>query len=217
MIIFPITIQDNTRFPRIKYKGSRNQKYTEVVFMSIFGSFFDNDESENNKDKNLNNDNGKQAKEGTLQLKKEELDINKNKVQTGEVILSKEIVEEKQSVDVPVAHDEVVIERRPVNNQSTNSQITSGTNSSDSIDSSNCETIRIPVTEEKVDVGKHTVVTEEVSAYKRNIEETHKVEETLRREEAKVDKNGNPIITNEITSSEVNASFDDYDPDNAFK
>jgi stress response protein YsnF len=185
--------------------------------MSIFGSIFgteDNQENPNNQGSNKNKNNGQQTEEGTLQLRKEELDINKNKVQTGEVILSKEVVEEQQTVNVPVTHQEVVIERRTLNNQPTDSQITSGSSSNsgsdsdsgsnscpDSIDSSNAETIRIPVTEEKVDIGKHTVVTEEVSAYKRNIEETQQVQETIRREEAKVDKNGNPIITNEGSSA----------------
>lgn len=185
--------------------------------MSIFGSLFGDDDNQNTRINNQNKNNGKETQEGTLQLRKEELDINKDKVQTGEVILSKEVVEEQQSVNVPVTHEEVVIERRPLNNQPTDSQITSSSGSDSSASScSDCgcddsslstsETIRIPVTEEKVDVGKHTVVTEEISAYKRNVEETQKVEETIRREEAKVDKNGNPIITNEGTSSNDNQS-----------
>lgn len=178
--------------------------------MSIFGSIFGTDDNKNNQvSKNINRNNQNENQEGTLQLKKEELDINKDKVQTGEVILSKEVVEEQQSVNVPVTHEEVVIERRPVNNQSSDSSINSCSDCGcDNIDNSDKETIRIPVTEEKVEVGKHTVVTEEVSAYKRNVEETQKVEETLKREEAKIDKNGNPIVTNESNSSDKNNSSD---------
>ena len=37
-----------------------------------------------------------------LDLREEELDINKYRVDTGDVTLYKEIVEEEQSVDVPV-------------------------------------------------------------------------------------------------------------------
>lgn len=182
--------------------------------MNILGSLFgtdDNETKQGNSPIKNNKTNGEKTEEGTLQLKKEELDINKNKVQTGEVLLSKEVVEEQQTVNVPVTHEEVVIERRTLNNQPTDSQISSANSGSDhgseSIDS---ETIRIPVTEEKVEVGKHTVVTEEVSAHKRNVEETQKVDETLRREEFRVDKNGNPIITNEDASSDDNTSRDSF-------
>jgi uncharacterized protein (TIGR02271 family) len=186
--------------------------------MSILGSLFgtddqDNQNSQNNKTNKDNKSNGQETEEGTLQLRKEELDINKNKIQTGEVILSKEVVEEQQSVNVPVTHEEVVIERRTLNNQPTDSQISSSSDSSSS-SASDCgcgnESIRIPVTEEKVEVGKHTVVTEEISAHKRDVEATQKVEETLRREEAKVDKNGNPIITNGDVSSNDDTSDNNF-------
>ncbi len=181
--------------------------------MSILGSLFgtddqDNQNSQNNKTNKDNKSNGQETEEGTLQLRKEELDINKNKMQAGEVILSKEVVEEQQSVNVPVTHEEVVIERKTLNNQPTDSQIGSSTGSGSS-SGSDCgcgsESIRIPVTEEKVEIGKHTVVTEEVSAYKHDVESTQKVEQTLKREEAKIDKNGNPIITNGDASSNDNA------------
>jgi stress response protein YsnF len=193
------------------------QVNTEVVIMSIFGSIFG---TEDDQDITANKKNEKQTDEGTLQLRKEELDINKNKVQTGEVILSKEVVEEQQTVNVPVTHEEVVIERRHLDNQPTDSQITSNSDSNSSASScSDCgcedidktanETIRIPVSEEKVDVGKHTVVTEEISAHKRSVEEIQKVDEVLRREEAKIDKDGNPIITNDKALTETTKTSDE--------
>jgi uncharacterized protein (TIGR02271 family) len=181
--------------------------------MSIFGSIFGTDDNNENQNKNTNRTNNtsdNQTQEGTLQLKKEELDINKNKVETGEVILSKEVVEEQQSVNVPVTHEEVIIERKQLNNQPTDSQITSSSNSDSSsgcgCDNTDSQTIRIPVTEERVEVGKHTVVTEEVSAHKCNVEQTQKVEETLRREEAKIDKNGTAVINNKDATSGNNTS-----------
>lgn len=176
--------------------------------MSIFGSLFGTEDNNENQNKNKSNKN--QAEEGTLQLRKEELDINKDKVEAGEVILSKEVVEEQQTVNVPVTHEEVVIERKQLNNQPTDSQITSNTNqdtdSSSACGCGNNDTIRIPVTEEKVNVGKHTVVTEEVSAYKRDVEQTQKVQETLKREEANIDKNGNAIINSSGTNSNSNSN-----------
>lgn len=120
-----------------------------------------------------------------LLLRQEELDISKNRVDTGEVTLSKEIVEEQKEVDVPVMHEEVVIERRAIDHEMTDSQIGEE------------ETIHIPVSEERVEVGKHTVVTSEVSAYKREIDQTQHIEEKLRREEARVNTTGDPNIVND--------------------
>ncbi len=125
--------------------------------------------------------------DGKLHLRKEELDISKNKVRIGEVEISKEIIEEQRVVDVPVTHEEVVIERRAIDNEPSDSPI--GVE----------ETIRIPVSEERVEVGKHTVVTGEVSASKRETEETRKVKETLKREEARLHKEGEPgVVSDDI-------------------
>jgi uncharacterized protein (TIGR02271 family) len=113
-----------------------------------------------------------------LLLRKEKLDITKNRVQKGEVELGKEIIEERKEVDVPVSREEVVIERKSLNNEASDCPIS-------------CEeTIRIPVSEERVDVSKNTVVTGEVSAHKRSIEDTRHIDETLKREEAIVNKTG---------------------------
>lgn len=122
------------------------------------------------------------AEEGKLLLHEEELDIAKDRVQTGEVILSKEVVEEHKSVNVPVTHEEVVIERRAVEREASDTPI------------GDEETIRIPVSREKVEVGKRTVVTGEVSAYKREIEESEAVDEIVKREEARVLTEGDPNI-----------------------
>jgi stress response protein YsnF len=167
--------------------------------------------TQNNTNTN-NNNNGNE--EATLQLRKEELDINKNKVQAGEVILGKQVIEDQQSVNVPVTHEELVIERRPLNNQACDSQITSDTSSnsssnsssSSSISDNNCENIRIPLTEEQVDVNKKTVVTEEIKAYKRDVEQNQKIEQTLKREEARVDTKGNAAIAqdSDITGNSNN-------------
>ncbi|WP_123053188.1 YsnF/AvaK domain-containing protein [Clostridium sp. JN-1] len=138
-----------------------------------------------------NNDDNKRdtdKDEAKLRLRKEELDITKNKVQKGEVELGKEIIEEKKSVDVPVTREEVVIERRNLDNESSDSPITDE------------ESIKIPVSEEKVDVNKHTVVSGEVSAHKRAIENTEHIDETLKREEAKVNKIGDPNVVDSTSN-----------------
>jgi uncharacterized protein (TIGR02271 family) len=143
--------------------------------MNLFGLGKDDE----NKDKDNIRDT---EEEGTLQLREEQLDVNKNRVQAGEVTLVKDVVEEQKSMDVPVTHEEVVIERRSLDNRNSDSPITSG------------ETIRIPVSEEHVDVDKHTVLTGEISAHKHDVEETRHIEETVRKEEAHVDSTGDTKV-----------------------
>ncbi|MDQ0972447.1 uncharacterized protein (TIGR02271 family) [Neobacillus niacini] len=126
---------------------------------------------------------------GSLELHKEELDITKNKVDAGEVVLSKEVVEEQKTVEVPVMHEEVVIKRTPVNERS---------NASISAE----ETIHIPVSQEEVQVNKYTVTTEEVSASKRQVEETQQVQETLRSETANVNTTGSVDFVSDTSGFE---------------
>jgi uncharacterized protein (TIGR02271 family) len=132
--------------------------------------------------------------EGTLQLHKEELDITKNSVDAGEVVISKDVIEESKTVDVPVMHEEVVITRTPLNNAQSDSTSISQ------------ETINIPVSQEQVEVNKHTVATEEISASKRKVEETQQVQETLRREEAHVNTTGSVNIVDDSGFSDINNS-----------
>jgi uncharacterized protein (TIGR02271 family) len=141
-------------------------------------------------------DDNERIDNGTLHLHQEELDISKNSSDLGEVTISKEIVEERKIVDVPVSHEEVVIERRSINNEQSSTGIGEE------------ETIRIPVREEHVEVGKHTVTTGEVSAYKRSVNETQHVEETVRREEARINKTGNVnVISDDSDIHSSNGSF----------
>lgn len=120
-----------------------------------------------------------------LDLRQEELDINKYQVETGDVTLHKDIVEEQKSVNVPVSHDQVVIEQRTVDHEPTNEPITEEA------------TVHIPVTAEKIDVEKHTVVTGEVSAHKRSVQETEQVQEVLRKEVADVESHGTADLIKE--------------------
>ncbi|MCQ6277167.1 YsnF/AvaK domain-containing protein [Bacillus sp. V3B] len=125
------------------------------------------------------------AEVGHLDLREEELDIDKHRVETGDVTLHKDIVEEEQSVNVPVSHDQVVIEQRSIDHEPTDEPITEE------------ETVQIPVTAEKVDVDKHTVVTGEVSAHKRSVQETEQVRDVLRKEVADVESHGTTDLIKE--------------------
>jgi uncharacterized protein (TIGR02271 family) len=61
--------------------------------------------------------------EQRMQLREEQLPVGKQAVQAGEVGLRKEVVSEQQTVDVPVMHEEVVIERRPGSGQPSDTPI----------------------------------------------------------------------------------------------
>ncbi|HZU67928.1 MAG TPA: YsnF/AvaK domain-containing protein [Ktedonobacteraceae bacterium] len=114
----------------------------------------------------------------SVQLREEQLQVNKQPVQTGEVGLRKEVVTEQQTINVPVNREEVVIEKRPVSGQPTDQPIGEG------------ETIRVPVSEEQVNVTKQTVPTGEVAIGKRQVQDTQQVSDTVRREEAHLVQEG---------------------------
>ena len=156
--------------------------------MGILNDIFGNEEDPREEIREETTTTDEDAK---LLLRKEALNIEKNRVQTGEVELSKEIIEEQTSVDVPVMREEVVIERRALNNEQTDSPITDE------------ETIRIPVSQENVIVDKYTVVTGEVLAHKNIVEETKHFDETLKHEEARVNKYGNPDVIESVTDQQL--------------
>ena len=122
---------------------------------------------------------GRMTDSDTLQLREEELQARKESVETGRVRVGKEVVEEQQTLEVPVTREEVTIERRPVGRQPADGRI-----------GNDRETIRVPVHEEQVSVEKRAVLTEEISVGKQQIEETQHVSDTVRREEARIEREG---------------------------
>jgi uncharacterized protein (TIGR02271 family) len=115
----------------------------------------------------------------TVELREEELQARTDTVETGRVNIGKEIVEETQTIDVPVTREEVTIERRPVERRPADGGIGEGE-----------ATLRVPVREEQVSVDKRTVVTEEVSVGRRQVPDTQQVSGTVRREEVRVEREG---------------------------
>ncbi len=114
--------------------------------------------------------------ERRIQLVSEVLRVRKERAERGEVRLRKEVRTETQNVQVPVTREELVIERNPVEGQRT----ASAEIGSDS-------EIRVPLTEERVQVDKVPVVTEEVRVSKRPVSETRNVTDQVRREELDVE------------------------------
>jgi uncharacterized protein (TIGR02271 family) len=117
--------------------------------------------------------------ERTMRLREEELRARKQPVQTGQVELGKEVVTEEKSMEVPRTREEVVVERRPVEPRPADRPIGEGG-----------ETVEVPVREERVQVEKEPVVYEEVGLGKQQVQETERVSDTVRREEARVEQEG---------------------------
>jgi uncharacterized protein (TIGR02271 family) len=119
-----------------------------------------------------------------LQLREEQLDLEKERVQAGEVRLRKEVVTEQRNIEVPVTREEVVIERRPAaGDQPAGGAVGEG------------EEVRIPLMEEEVRVEKTPVVREEISVRKREVQGTERVSETVRREEARIESEGGARVS----------------------
>ena len=116
-----------------------------------------------------------------IQLRAERLVINKHRVQHGEARVRKEIVTEMKSFDVPVSHEELVIERHAV----TDAGIVDDAPITDA-------TIRIPLTEERVTISKETLVTEEVEVGTCRVEDVEHVTDTVRHEELHVNDSTTP-------------------------
>ena len=123
----------------------------------------------------------------TLRLREEELRARKTSVEKGQVELGKDVVEENRTLEVPVTREEVTIERRPVDRRPADQPI----------DESESERVRVPVREERVEVEKTPVVYEEVGIGKRVSQDTRQVSDTVRREELRVDSDGDVDVDNQ--------------------
>jgi len=119
----------------------------------------------------------------TVRATEEKLRVQKTPVETGEVRVRKETHTEHKTLDVPVTREEVVIERRPASGKEVSAS-----------DLQASKEVRIPIREEEVNVEKQTVAGEEVSVGKRRVRDTKHVDETLRKEEIKVDTKGDANI-----------------------
>jgi uncharacterized protein (TIGR02271 family) len=119
-------------------------------------------------------------------LREEQLDVIKQRVQVGELQLRKKVIEEQRTVHVPVMREEVYVERIPV----VDGQYDSRPFTTDTED----EIIRIPITEERIEVTKRPVVVEEVIVGKQKIQEIKQVQDTIKKEEAQIEHAGPPAI-----------------------
>ncbi|NFR59907.1 YsnF/AvaK domain-containing protein, partial [Clostridium botulinum] len=86
-----------------------------------------------------------------MQLREEQIEISKKKIQTGEVSIHKEVLTEEKNITVPVKREELVIENTVCDPQLHDKS------------DGHTETIRIPIREERIDICKQPVTLEDVS------------------------------------------------------
>ena len=111
-----------------------------------------------------------------VQLVAEELHVDKELRQIGEVEISKRVVSEQVQVPVTLEREEIIIHRRDVSGSGT-----AGTIGAD-------QTIVVPISEEFANVTKTAHVTGEVEIEKRVTSEQKTVSDTVRREELDVNQ-----------------------------
>lgn len=118
--------------------------------------------------------------EQRIDVTEEELSVGKRQVSAGEVEVRKSVETEHVREQVPVMHDEVTVERRPVN------EARSGTDIGE-------RSVRIPLSQEEVVVDKRPVVKEQVIVRKQAITENRTVDADLRREHVDVTGDTNRV------------------------
>src|SRR5207248_6290034 len=94
-----------------------------------------------------------------------------------EATITKEPVTETKSVEVPLTHEEISVERRPASGSSTTA--------ADSPVQSRTET-KVPLKQEQAQVTKQPYVKEEVSVKKKPVTETKTVTDQVTSEKVKV-------------------------------
>jgi uncharacterized protein (TIGR02271 family) len=108
--------------------------------------------------------------ETTIPLTEERLDVSKN-VQERQATITKEPLTETKTVQVPVTHEEVSVERRSVTDGETRPSSQGPATST--------EEINIPLKSEEVEVSKTPYVKEEVTVKKKPVTVTEEVTEEV--------------------------------------
>jgi uncharacterized protein (TIGR02271 family) len=116
-----------------------------------------------------------------IPLIEEELEVHRHRERVGEVVISKDVVEEQRTINVPVSHEEVRIERHAVDRPVDANTPPFGREESE---------IRVPIYEEEVDVEKRARVREEIVVTPEETTREQRVSEKVRREVPRVNTSG---------------------------
>jgi stress response protein YsnF len=164
---------------RNSYMQSQN---VNLVDQGDFSS--NNIETKTIDDNSLNNT--KTEEEKIIPLMAEKLDIAKTEV-VDEVIITKEPVKDTKTEQIPVMHEELTIEIRPVTNDHQSSLQSSNINNNNTSNEQNeilkpvenKTHIRIPLKREEVEVSRTPYVKEEIVVKKKPVSGTQTVTEEL--------------------------------------
>jgi uncharacterized protein (TIGR02271 family) len=109
-----------------------------------------------------------------VQRSEEELRAGTREREAGAMKVRKRVRTDREQIEVPTKHEEVTVERVPVEGEATEAQIGE-------------DEVTVPVVEEEVVVDKRAVAKEEIRLRKDVVEDTEVVEEDVRREEIDVE------------------------------
>jgi uncharacterized protein (TIGR02271 family) len=109
-----------------------------------------------------------------VQRTEEELAAGTREREAGAMKVRKRVRTDREQIEVPTRHEEVSVERVPVEGEASEAEIGE-------------DEVVVPVTEEEVVVQKRPVAKEEVRIRKDVVEDTEVVEEDVRREEVDVE------------------------------
>jgi uncharacterized protein (TIGR02271 family) len=109
-----------------------------------------------------------------VQRSEEELRTGTREREAGRVGVRKQVRTDREQVSVPTRHEEVSVERVPVNEEGTGAEIGE-------------DEVSVPVVEDEVVVDKRPVVKEEIRVRKDVVQDEEVVEEDVRKEEVDVD------------------------------
>ncbi len=110
-------------------------------------------------------------------VREEELVVGKRAQEEGRVHLHKDVVEEQQTVTVPLEQERVTVDRVPVSGQADDTAADAFTE----------QDIEVPVMGEEAIVGKQVRATEEVRLHKDAVTEQQQVSGTVRKERVTVE------------------------------
>src|ERR687895_444226 len=109
-----------------------------------------------------------------VQRTEEELAAGTREVEAGSMRVRKRVRTDREQIEVPTRHEEVSVERVPVEGDASEAEIGE-------------DEVMVPVTEEEVVVSKRAVAKEEIRVKKDVVEDTEVVEEDVRREEIDIE------------------------------
>ncbi|HEU4446009.1 MAG TPA: YsnF/AvaK domain-containing protein [Nitrososphaeraceae archaeon] len=134
--------------------------------------------------KNRENNAKQEGSESTrVPLVEEKLNVSKKEVTYKEATLVKEPLTETKTVEVPIIHEELIVERRPPTEATTSqSELKPPVTTR--------EEIKIPLKKEEVEVKKEPYVKEEVVIKKKRIEESKTITEDVKSEKLVDDGTG---------------------------